>query len=82
MTSGSISMCLGLTMYSGYLVPLVGAYSGNLLATVDLRGIDFVLPGSFIVIFLEMLLNAKNNRIKAFGVAGCHSSTYYAISSR
>lgn len=49
---------------------LVGGLFGNLLATVDLRGIDFVLPGLFIVIFLEMLLNAKNNRIKAFGVAG------------
>lgn len=49
---------------------LVGGLFGNLLAAVDLRGIDFVLPGLFIVIFLEMLLNAKNNRIKAFGVAG------------
>ena len=42
----------------------------DLLATVDLRGIDFVLPGLFIVVFLEMLLNAKNNKIRAFGVAG------------
>ncbi len=49
---------------------LVGGLFGNLLATVDLRGIDFVLPGLFIVVFLEMLLNAKNNRIKAFGVSG------------
>ena len=47
-----------------------GGLFGNLLAAVDLRGIDFVLPGLFIVIFIEMLLNAKNNRIKAFGVAG------------
>ena len=52
------------------LSTLVGGLFGNLLATVDLRGIDFVLPGLFIVVFLEMLLNAKNNRIKAFGVAG------------
>ena len=42
----------------------------NLLAAVDLRGIDFVLPGLFIVVFLEMLLNAKNNKIRAFGGAG------------
>ena len=48
----------------------VGGLFGNLLATVDLRGIDFVLPGLFIVVFLEMLLNAKNNKIRAFGVAG------------
>ncbi len=47
-----------------------GGLFGNLLATVDLRGIDFVLPGLFIVVFLEMLLNAKNNKIRAFGVAG------------
>lgn len=48
----------------------IGGLFGNLLATVDLRGIDFVLPGLFIVIFLEMLLNAKNNNIRLFGVAG------------
>ena len=40
------------------------------MTTVDLRGIDFVLQGLFIVVFLEMLLNAKNNKIRAFGVAG------------
>ena len=48
----------------------VGGLFGNLLTTVDLRGIDFVLQGLFIVVFLEMLLNAKNNKIRAFGVAG------------
>jgi 4-azaleucine resistance transporter AzlC len=48
----------------------VGGLFGNLLAAVDLRGIDFVLPGLFIVVFLEMLLNAKNNKIRAFGGAG------------
>ena len=48
----------------------IGGLFGNLLAAVDLRGIDFVLPGLFIVVFLEMLLNAKNNKIRAFGVAG------------
>ena len=48
----------------------IGGLFGNLLATVDLRGIDFVLPGLFIVIFLEMLLNAKNNNIRLFGIAG------------
>ena len=48
----------------------IGGLFGNLLATVDLRGIDFVLPGLFIVVFLEMLLNAKNHKIKAFGVVG------------
>ena len=29
-----------------------------------------MLQGLFIVVFLEMLLNAKNNKIRAFGVAG------------
>ena len=48
----------------------VGGLFGDLLADVDLRGIDFVLPGLFIAVFLEMLLNAKNNKIRAFGVAG------------
>ena len=48
----------------------IGGLFGNLLATVDLRGIDFVLPGLFIVVFLEMLFNAKNNKIRGFGVAG------------
>ena len=48
----------------------VGGLFGNLLTSVDLRGIDFVLQGLFIVVFLEMLLNAKNNKIRAFGVAG------------
>ena len=48
----------------------IGGLFGNLLATVDLRGIDFVLPGLFIVVFLEMLLNAKNHKIRAFGAVG------------
>ena len=48
----------------------MGGLFGNLLAAVDLRGIDFVLPGLFIVIFLEMLFNAKNNNIRGFGIVG------------
>ena len=35
-----------------------------------LNYVFWVLPGLFIVVFLEMLLNAKNNKIRAFGVAG------------
>lgn len=48
----------------------VGGLFGNLLSAVDLRGIDFVLPGLFIVVFLEMLLNAKNRTVKIFGLCG------------
>ena len=40
------------------------------MATVDLRGIGFVLPGLFIVIFLEMLFNTKSYNIRAFGCVG------------
>ena len=43
---------------------------GDLLASVDLRGIGFVLPGLFIVVFLEMLFNAKSNNIRGFGAVG------------
>lgn len=49
---------------------LVGGLFGNLLAHVDLRGVDFVLPGLFIVVFLEMLYTAKSTIIRWFGVAG------------
>ncbi len=56
----------------------VGGLFGNLLAAVDLRGIDFVLPGLFIVVFLEMLLNAKNNKIRAFGGAGVSNGVNHA----
>lgn len=48
----------------------VGGLFGDLLASVDLRGIGFVLPGLFIVIFLEMLFNAKSNNIRGFGGVG------------
>ena len=48
----------------------VGGLFGDLLASVDLRGIGFVLPGLFIVIFLEMLFNAKSNNIRGFGAIG------------
>lgn len=48
----------------------VGGLFGDLLASVDLRGIGFVLPGLFIVIFLEMLFNAKSNNIRGFGAVG------------
>ena len=30
----------------------------------------FVLPGLFIVIFIEMLLNAKNKKTRIFGISG------------
>ena len=40
------------------------------LPSVDLRGIGFVLPGLFIVIFLEMLFNAKSNNIRGLGAVG------------
>ena len=49
---------------------LVGGLFGDLLASVDLRGIGFVLPGLFIVIFLEMLFNAKSNNIRGLGAVG------------
>lgn len=49
---------------------LVGGLFGNLLASYDLRGVEFVLPGLFIVIFLEMLLNSKSNTIRLFGISG------------
>ena len=48
----------------------IGGLFGDLLASVDLRGIGFVLPGLFIVIFLEMLFNAKSNNIRGFGAVG------------
>ena len=48
--------------YFGLLVPL--------LVVFDLRGVGFVLPGLFIVIFIEMLLNAKNKKIRIFGISG------------
>jgi len=35
-----------------------------------LRGVGFVLPGLFIVIFIEMLLNAKNKKTRIFGISG------------
>ena len=57
----------------------VGGLFGNLLSTVDLRGIDFVLPGLFIVVFLEMLLNAKNRTIKIFGLCGAVVATVMLI---
>lgn len=47
-----------------------GGLFGNLLSAFDLRGVGFVLPGLFIVIFIEMLLNAKNKKTRIFGISG------------
>lgn len=49
---------------------LAGGLFGNLLADYDLRGIDFVLPGLFIVIFLEMILSAQNRNTRLFAIGG------------
>ena len=65
-------------MYFGYLVPFIGGLFGNLLATVDLRGIDFVLPGLFIVVFLEMLFNAKITKLRLW-CSWCSYSTSHAL---
>ena len=55
MKGGFTSTCLGLTIYFGLFSTFVGGLFGDLLADVDFRGIDFVLPGLFIAVFLEML---------------------------
>lgn len=57
----------------------MGGLFGNLLANYDLRGIDFVLPGLFIVIFLDMLLNARSHTIRIFGVVGAIVAIFMLI---
>ena len=49
---------------------IVGGLFGNIMSSFDLRGVGFVLPALFIVIFLEMLLKANSPKIRVFGIAG------------